>query len=90
MDSIPPSTRSSLLIDLEMGKRIEVEALQGAAVRRAAKHGIPDADHLDAVCRAEAVGGWAGAEAGVTNRKASENRRRSVTYDARKRRNTET
>ena len=40
MDSIPPSTRSSLLIDLEMGKRIEVHALQGAAVRRAAKHGI--------------------------------------------------
>ncbi len=40
MNSIPPSTRSSLLIDLEMGKRIEVEALQGAAVRRAAKHGI--------------------------------------------------
>ena len=41
MDNIPPSTRSSLLIDLEMGKRIEVEALQGAAVRRAAKHGLP-------------------------------------------------
>ena len=41
MDGIPPSTRSSLLIDLEMGKRIEVEALQGAAVRRAAKHGVP-------------------------------------------------
>jgi 2-dehydropantoate 2-reductase len=41
MDAIPPTTRSSLLIDLEMGKRIEVEALQGAAVRRAAKHGLP-------------------------------------------------
>jgi 2-dehydropantoate 2-reductase len=41
MDSIQPSTRSSLLIDLEMGKRIEVEALQGAAVRRAARHGLP-------------------------------------------------
>lgn len=41
MLNIPPSTRSSLLIDLEQGKRIEVEALQGAAVRRAAKHGIP-------------------------------------------------
>lgn len=40
MDSIPPSTRSSLLIDLEMGKRIEVHALQGAAVRRAARHGL--------------------------------------------------
>lgn len=40
MDNIPPSTRSSLLIDLEFGKRIEVEALQGAAVRRAQTHGI--------------------------------------------------
>jgi 2-dehydropantoate 2-reductase len=41
MENLPASTRSSLLIDLEQGKRIEVEALQGAAVRRAAKHGIP-------------------------------------------------
>lgn len=41
MDNIPPTTRSSLLIDLEMGKRIEVEALQGAAVRRAAARGVP-------------------------------------------------
>ena len=56
MDNIPPTTRSSLLIDLEMGKRIEVEALQGAAVRRAAKHGCRDADHLDAVRRLEAHG----------------------------------
>ena len=41
MDNIPFSTRSSLLIDLEQGKRIEVEALQGAAVRRAQKLGVP-------------------------------------------------
>lgn len=41
MNTIPPTTRSSLLIDLEQGKRIEVEALQGAAVRRAAKHNVP-------------------------------------------------
>jgi 2-dehydropantoate 2-reductase len=41
MENIPPTTRSSLLIDLEMGKRIEVEALQGAAVRRAAARGLP-------------------------------------------------
>ena len=40
MDNIPPTTRSSLLIDLEQGKRIEVEALQGAALRRAAAHGL--------------------------------------------------
>lgn len=40
MDHIPPTTRSSLLIDLEQGKRIEVEALHGAAVRRAAAHGV--------------------------------------------------
>jgi 2-dehydropantoate 2-reductase len=41
MDNIPPTTRSSLLIDLEMGKRIEVEALQGAAVRRGQARGVP-------------------------------------------------
>ena len=41
MDNIPPTTRSSLLIDLEQGKRIEVEALQGAAVRRAKKREVP-------------------------------------------------
>ena len=41
MDNIPFSTRSSLLIDLAQGKRIEVEALQGAAVRRAQKLGVP-------------------------------------------------
>jgi ketopantoate reductase len=31
-----PSPRSSLLIDLQFGKRIEVEALQGSVVRRGA------------------------------------------------------
>ena len=36
VDGIPGSMRSSLLIDLSQGKRIEVEALQGAVVRRAA------------------------------------------------------
>ena len=36
MDGIPPTTRSSLLIDMEQGKRTEVETLLGAAVRRAA------------------------------------------------------
>jgi 2-dehydropantoate 2-reductase len=41
MDALPPSTRSSLLIDLQQGKRTEVEALQGAVVRRAAAHGVP-------------------------------------------------
>ena len=41
MQNIPPTTRSSLLIDLEQGKRIEVEALQGAAVRRASTHSVP-------------------------------------------------
>jgi 2-dehydropantoate 2-reductase len=40
MDNIPPTTRSSLLIDLEQGKRIEVEALQGAAIRRAKARGV--------------------------------------------------
>jgi 2-dehydropantoate 2-reductase len=41
MEALPPSTRSSLLIDLSQGKRIEVEALQGSVVRRAAALGLP-------------------------------------------------
>ena len=41
VDGVPESMRSSLLIDLSQGKRIEVEALQGAVVRRAALRGVP-------------------------------------------------
>jgi 2-dehydropantoate 2-reductase len=41
VDGIPGSMRSSLLIDLMQGKRIEVEALQGAVVRRAERAGVP-------------------------------------------------
>jgi 2-dehydropantoate 2-reductase len=41
VESIPGSMRSSLLIDLSQGKRIEVEALQGAVVRRGARVGVP-------------------------------------------------
>jgi 2-dehydropantoate 2-reductase len=39
--NIPPSTRSSLLIDLSQGKRIEVESLPGAVVRRGRAVGVP-------------------------------------------------
>ena len=45
MATLPPSTRSSLLIDLQQGKRIEVEALQGAVVRRGKKTGVPTPIH---------------------------------------------
>ena len=41
IDAIPGTMRSSLLIDLQQGKRIEVEALQGAVVRRAQQLGVP-------------------------------------------------
>jgi len=41
IDNIPGTMRSSLLIDLQQGKRIEVEALQGAVVRRGAALGVP-------------------------------------------------
>jgi 2-dehydropantoate 2-reductase len=40
-ETLPPSTRSSLLIDLSQGKRIEVEALQGSVVRRGRATGVP-------------------------------------------------
>jgi len=39
--SIPPSTRSSMLIDLSQGKRIEVESLTGSVVRRGQAVGVP-------------------------------------------------
>ena len=38
---IPSSTRSSLLIDLSQGKRIEVESLPGSVVRRGRAVGVP-------------------------------------------------
>jgi 2-dehydropantoate 2-reductase len=41
VDGVPASMRSSLLIDLSQGKQTEVEALQGAVVRRAAARGVP-------------------------------------------------
>ena len=41
VDEVPATMRSSLLIDLTQGKRIEVEALQGSVVRRAAHLGVP-------------------------------------------------
>lgn len=41
LSKLPPSTRSSLLIDLSQGKPIEVEALQGSVVRRGARVGVP-------------------------------------------------
>ena len=41
MDTLPAATRSSMLIDLSQGKRIEVEALQGTVVRRGQAVGVP-------------------------------------------------
>jgi len=57
-DALPPTTRSSLLIDLQQGKRIEVEALHGALVRRARAHGVavPIMETLYAVLRSHAGG----------------------------------
>lgn len=40
VNAIPPSTQSSLLTDLQLGRRIEVEALHGAVVRRGHALGI--------------------------------------------------
>jgi 2-dehydropantoate 2-reductase len=57
-DALPYGTRSSLLIDLQLGKRIEVEALQGALVRRARGLGVavPIMETLYAVLRDHAGG----------------------------------
>jgi 2-dehydropantoate 2-reductase len=53
IDGIPGSMRSSLLNDLSAGRRTEVEALQGAVVRRAARAGleVPTMATLYAVLR---------------------------------------
>jgi 2-dehydropantoate 2-reductase len=40
ISSLQPDTRSSLLIDLQQGKKIEVEGLLGFAVRLGEKHGV--------------------------------------------------
>ena len=57
VDGVPASMRSSLLIDLSLGRRIEVEALQGSVVRRAARLGVPVPimETLYAVLRAAAA-----------------------------------
>jgi len=41
VDALPPSTRSSLLIDLQQGKRTEAESLLGSVVRRGSAAGVP-------------------------------------------------
>lgn len=41
VEGIPGTMRSSLLIDLAQGKKIEVEALLGSVVRRATRLGVP-------------------------------------------------
>jgi 2-dehydropantoate 2-reductase len=41
VEGLPPTTRSSLLIDLQAGKRIEVESLAGSVVRRGKAAGVP-------------------------------------------------
>jgi 2-dehydropantoate 2-reductase len=58
MGGIPGATRSSLLIDLQQGKPIEVEALLGALVRRAKarKVEVPIMGALYAVLRPHADG----------------------------------
>ena len=41
VDTLPPSNTSSLYYDLTRGRRLELEALQGYAVRLGEKHGVP-------------------------------------------------
>ena len=56
--SLQPDTRSSLLIDLQQGKKIEVEGLLGFAVRLGRKHGVktPTMSALYAVLKPWAKG----------------------------------
>src|SRR3989442_10128826 len=43
--TLPPHWRSSMARDLEDGRRLEVEALSGAVVRRGLKHRVPTPVH---------------------------------------------
>ncbi|MCU0255697.1 MAG: 2-dehydropantoate 2-reductase [Vicinamibacterales bacterium] len=58
MDALPQTMVPSLLIDLSAGKRLELEALQGAVVRRGRARGVPTPilDTLYAVLRPWAAG----------------------------------
>ena len=58
MDSIPGTTRSSLLIDLSQGKRLEVDALLGSVMRRGRTVGVatPVTSALYAVLKPHAGG----------------------------------
>ena len=58
IDAIPGTMRSSLLMDLQAGKRIEVEALQGTVVRRGAAKGVatPIISTLYSVLKLHAAG----------------------------------
>ncbi len=58
LDTVPGTTRSSLLIDLQQRKPIEIEALAGAVVRRAARLDLaaPILSALYAVLRPHANG----------------------------------
>jgi 2-dehydropantoate 2-reductase len=40
-DALPPDSKTSLAHDLSQGKRLEVEALQGAVVRLGQQYGLP-------------------------------------------------
>jgi 2-dehydropantoate 2-reductase len=49
--TLPSHWRSSMARDLEDGRRLEVDALSGAVVRRGREHGIPTPVHQTmAVC----------------------------------------
>jgi 2-dehydropantoate 2-reductase len=58
VDTLPPSMTPSLLIDLSAGRRLELETLQGAVVRRGRRHGVPTPilDTLYAVLKPHAGG----------------------------------
>src|SRR5205807_8522990 len=43
--TLPPQWRSSMARDLDDGRRLEVDALSGAVVRRGREHGLPTSVH---------------------------------------------
>ena len=41
IDSLPPHAKPSMLLDLEQGRKLEVEALNGTAARLGEERGVP-------------------------------------------------